>query len=367
MTNPPVDVQQLGQSIWYDNIRRKLLEDGTFQKLIDDDGVLGVTSNPSIFQKAIGDSDDYDGVISTVMERSTQEIYEHLAIADIQTATDMFMPVHERTNGIDGYVSLEVSPTLAHDTEKTMDEAKRLFSTVNRPNTMIKIPATPAGIPAIEEVIASGINVNVTLIFSVENYVAVAEAYIKGLERRLHAGQDVSKISSVASFFLSRIDATVDKMIAEKGGDSALVGKAAIASAKLAYQKFQELFYGERFAKLRAAGAKVQRPLWASTSTKNPDFPDTLYVDTLLGKDTVNTLPPNTLVAFKDHGTAQTSTILDDIDGAKKTFEKLADLGIDMAQVTQKLQDDGVVSFMDAFDELLMQIDAKRAILQAGD
>jgi transaldolase len=279
MSNPPVDVQKHGQSIWIDNIRRKLLDDGTFRKWIDETGVVGVTSNPTIFQKAIGGSDDYDEEIKTILDEEPMTIYEQLAIADIQAATKMFRPIYDSTDGRDGYVSLEVSPLLAHKTQETIDEAKRLFKAVDAPNVMIKIPATPEGIPAIEEVIAAGINVNVTLIFAVSNYIDVAEAYIRGLERRLAAGESVTGIASVASFFLSRIDTMVDQVLqnnirAAQGRDldrvaanEKLLGKAAIANAKLAYKRFMEMFYGERFAKLREAGAQVQRPLWASTGT----------------------------------------------------------------------------------------------------
>lgn len=378
MSNPPVEVQKYGQSVWIDNIRRKLLNDGTFRKLIDEYGVVGVTSNPAIFQKAIGNSDDYDTVINGLMDLEASEIYETLAIEDIQMAADMFRPVYDRTGGRDGYVSLEVSPLLAYQTESTVAEAKRLFETVGRPNVMIKIPATRAGIPAIEETIAAGINVNVTLIFAVDNYLQVAEAYMRGLERRLQAGEDVSRVASVASFFLSRIDTMVDRMlennihaakvkgdISRIGANNRLLGQAAIANAKLAYKRFMELFYGERFAKLREAGARVQRPLWASTGTKNPAYPDTKYVDTLIGKDTVNTLPPDTLEAFKDHGTVSES-LLDEIDNAQVTLDMLAEVGIDMDQVTKRLQEDGVEAFITAFEELLGQVEAKRIILQTG-
>lgn len=377
MTNPPVDVQQYGQSIWIDNIRRKLLSDGTFRKWIDDSGVVGVTSNPSIFQKAIGGSDDYDETIKTLLNEETGDIYENLAIADIKAAAQMFRPIYDRTNGGDGYVSLEVSPLLAHKTQETFEEAKRLYAAVGEPNVMIKIPATAEGIPAIEETIAAGINVNVTLIFAVSNYIEVAEAYIRGLERRHEKSEDVSNIASVASFFLSRIDVMVDQILennirAAQGRDldrvaanSKLLGKAAISNAKLAYKRFMEMFYGERFAKLREAGAKPQRPLWASTSTKNPAYPDTLYVDSLIGRDTVNTLPPETLVAFKDHGTARES-ILDDIDKAQDFLDMLAEVGVDMDQVTKRLQDDGVDAFATSFESLMEQVEGKRTVLITG-
>lgn len=378
MSNPPILVQQHGQSIWVDNIRRKLLNDGTFRKLIDEQGVVGVTSNPAIFQQAIGESDDYDDAIRELLDLDAEAIYERLAVADIQQACDLFRPVYDRTEGRDGYVSLEVSPHLAHDTEGTVAEAARLFAEVDRPNVMIKIPATQEGIPAVQQTIAAGINVNITLIFAVSNYLQVAEAYISGLEQRLAAGDDVSKIASVASFFLSRIDTMVDQALenniqmARVQGDTArvsanehLLGKAATANAQLAYLRFKELFYSTRFERLREAGAMVQRPLWASTSTKNPRYPDTKYVDALIGADTVNTVPPKTLDAFTDHG-----TVADTLDADQETImdilDRLAELGVDMAQVTQRLQDDGVDAFAHAFDDLLEQVEAKRTVLRTG-
>ena len=375
--NPPVDVQQFGQSIWYDNIRRQLIESGELQRLIDEDGVLGITSNPTIFQKAIGGSADYDAGIETLLDRDPYEIYESLAVEDIQNALDMLRPVYDRTNGRDGYVSLEVSPLIANDTETTIAEARRLFDTVNRPNLMIKIPATEAGIPAVEASIADGINVNVTLIFSIENYLQVAEAYVRGLERRAAAGQPIDNIASVASFFLSRIDTMVDRMLdnnirAAQGRDlgrvalnNKLKGKAAIANARIAYKKFRDLFYGERFAALAAAGARPQRVLWASTSTKNPAYPDTMYIDALIGRDTVNTVPPDALQAFKDHGTVG-DTLGEGLDEAEQTMDLLAEVGVDMDQVTYQLQVDGVESFSESFRSLLDQVDAKRNVLQTG-
>ena len=280
--NPPVDVQAHGQSIWYDNIRRGLLESGELKSLIDHYGVLGVTSNPAIFQKAIGESDDYDDGMRAYLDLAPYDIYEQLAVEDIQQAADLLRPVYDRTGGQDGYVSLEVSPLIANDTDTTVKEAQRLFATIDRPNTMIKIPATPAGIPAIEATIAAGINVNVTLIFAVKNYLDVAEAYMRGLEQRHAAGQDIENIASVSSFFLSRIDTMVDRMLENNiraaqardldrlAANRKLLGTAAISVARLTYQHFLEIFHGERFAQLRDAGARVQRPLWASTSTKNP-------------------------------------------------------------------------------------------------
>lgn len=374
-TNPPVQVQQFGQSIWIDNIRRKLLTDGTFRRWIDEYGVVGVTSNPTIFQKAIGGSDDYDDSIKAWLNDAPEAIYERLAIADIQAAAALFRPIYDATNGLDGYVSLEVSPHLAHDTAATIADAKRLFDAIGAPNVMIKIPATAAGIPAIEATIAAGINVNVTLIFSVQNYVEVAEAYIRGLEQRLERGEPVDHIASVASFFISRIDASVDQILqnnirAAQGrnldqiaANEKLLGKAAIANAKVAYKQFQALFENsDRFEKLKAAGARVQRPLWASTSTKNPTYPDTLYIDSLIGASTVNTVPPETLEAFKDHGVV-TEALLDGLDTAHTVLEALAQVGIDIDQITKRLQDDGVESFIASFESLLAQVDGKRTVL----
>ena len=375
--NPPVDVQQYGQSIWYDNIQRSLIEGGGMDALIKRSGVLGVTSNPAIFYNAIGESDDFDAAMMPLLELEPYEIYERLALEDIQQALDLFLPVYEATNGRDGYVSLEVSPLLAHDTESTLNEARRLFRALDRPNAMIKIPATAAGIPAIEQAIAEGINVNVTLIFAVSNYVQVAEAFVRGLERRLEAGEDVSHVASVASFFLSRIDTAIDRMLennirAAQGRDidrvsanRKLLGKAAIANAKLAYKRFRNLFYGERFARLREAGAQVQRPLWASTSTKNPAYPDTMYIDGLIGRDTVNTVPPAALTAFRDHGTVSES-LLDDIEQAETLLDMLAEVGVDLEQITHQLQVDGVEAFIEAFENLLDQVDAKRHVLRTG-
>lgn len=379
--HPPVAVQQFGQSIWLDYIHRRDLENGELARRIAEDGVLGMTSNPTIFQKAIGDSEDYDAAIQQILELDPEVIYEKLAIEDIQRASDLLRPVYERTGGKDGYVSLEVSPFIAHNTEKTVAEAKRLFAAVNRPNLMIKIPATPAGLPAIEAVIASGINVNVTLIFAVSNYLEVAEAYIRGLERRLEAGEAVDHIASVASFFVSRIDTMIDSILenniraAQMRGDTGriaanrqLLGQVAIANAKIAYKRFRDIFYGKRFAKLRDAGAQVQRPLWASTGTKNPAYPDTKYVDALIGEDTVNTVPPKTLDAFKHHGYVG-ETITRQMDGdlpPDVVMDLLAEVGIELKQITQRLQDDGVEAFAQSFEQLIDQVAAKRLILSVG-
>ncbi|MBL8155703.1 MAG: transaldolase, partial [Anaerolineae bacterium] len=377
MSNPPVEVQQYGQSIWLDFIHRSSLENGELQNYINEFGVIGVTSNPAIFQKAIGDSDTYDGAIRHMLDLEAYDIYERLAIEDIQHALDLFRPIYDRSSRKDGYVSLEVSPLIANDTQTTVSEALRLYKVVNRPNLMIKIPATPAGIPAIEEAIANGINVNVTLIFAVKNYEDVAWAYIRGLQRRLAAGGDISHVASVASFFLSRIDTMIDRMLennirAAQGRDldrvarnRELLGKAAIANAKAAYKRFLDLFYGATFKALREAGAQVQRPLWASTGSKNPAYTDTLYVDSLIGQDTVNTVPPATLKAFKDHGTAA-PTLAEGLDDAQDVMDKLAEVGVDVNYVTEQLQIDGVALFVEAFENLLRQVQAKRDVLKTG-
>jgi len=379
--NPAIAVQEYGQSIWLDYIHRKELQDGTLQRRIDEEGVLGVTSNPSIFQKSIGESDVYDEAMLNMLDMEAADVYEKLAVEDIQTAADLFRPIYDRTGGHDGYVSLEVSPLLADSSADTVSEAKRLFELVGRPNVMIKIPGTQAGIPAIEETIAAGINVNVTLLFSVQNYEEVALAYINGLERRLEAGEPIGNIASVASFFLSRIDSAVDRIlennmrVAQVLGDTSriaanrrLLGQAAIANAKIAYQTFLRIFGGERFKSLQEKGAMVQRPLWASTSTKNPAYEDTRYVDQLIGRNTVNTTPPQTLAAFIDHGTASES-IKQHIGNAmepQEALDKLAELGIDIDQITNRLQVDGVDAFITSFETLLEQVEAKLTVLRSG-
>lgn len=376
---PPVAVQEYGQSIWYDNIQRSMLEDGgEMQKLIDELGVLGVTSNPTIFQKAIGETNEYDAQIAELVdEEDPYTIFEALAVTDIRRALDLFNPVYQATDKRDGYVSLEVSPLLAHDTATTAAEAKRLFKLVDRPNLMVKIPATPEGIPAIEDAIAAGVNVNITLIFSVKNYEEVMEAYLRGLERRMAAGEDIRNIASVASFFLSRIDTMIDRMLennirAAQGRDldrvaanRKLLGTAAIANAKLAYKRFGEIFSGERWEKLKAAGAQVQRPLWASTGTKNPAYSDTMYLDHLIGANTVNTVPPKTLLAFADHGTVNDSLAMG-MDESQQLMDMLAEVGVDIDQVTKRLQDDGVDAFVESFQSLLHQVDAKRTMLRSN-
>ena len=350
---------ELGQSIWLDFIRRASLNSGELASQVQQ-GIRGVTSNPSIFKKAIADSSDYDEALKPLIQSGlgTEEIYEILAKEDIQQAADILRPVYEATDGLDGYVSLEVSPKLAHDTEKTIIEASRLFAEVDRPNLMIKIPATKAGVPAIEAAIAKGINVNVTLIFSLDHYEPIAQAYIDGLERLAASGGDISKVASVASFFVSRIDTAVDKQLDARGADQYL-GKTALAVAKSVYARFKEIFADDRWEDLVAQGARVQRPLWASTSTKNPNYPDTLYVDNLIGPQTVNTVPPATLDAFLDHGKVAL-TLEDGMDEVYKLLKGMDALGIDLNAVTQKLQDDGVAAFEKAFEELLQSITTKK-------
>lgn len=357
------ELNEAGQSVWYDYIRRAFVESGELQALVDE-GVMGVTSNPSIFEKAIGGSADYDTALPSLVAEglSPMAIYETLAIADIQAAADILRPVYEATGRDDGYVSLEVSPDLAHETEQTISEARRLWGAVARPNLMIKVPATPAGIPAIQQLISEGINVNVTLMFSLAHYEAVAEAYISGLEQFAKSGGDVSQVASVASFFISRVESAVDKALAEVG-NTALQGKIAVANGKMAYARFQAVFDGERWEGLSGRGARPQRVLWASTSTKNPAYPDTLYVDALIGPQTVNTVPPKTLNAFRDHGTVA-QTLMADVDEARQHIATLTDLGIDLNAITEELQKVGVEKFAQSFQSLMASVTAKRDKIQ---
>jgi transaldolase / glucose-6-phosphate isomerase len=363
--NPLKQLENLGQSIWLDMIQRSMLRSGELKRMIDEAGLGGLTSNPTIFEKAIGHSTDYDEQISQISKggATRDDVYDAVVIDDIAAAADLFRPVYDKTQGADGYVSLEVSPLLAHDTERTQAEARRLHGKLKRPNVMIKVPATPEGLPAIEQLISEGINVNVTLIFSVDVYNKVAEAYIRGLERRNEAGKPLTGIGSVASFFVSRIDTAVDKELQKKidAGNSAakaLIGKAAIANAKLAYESFEKIFGSERFAKLKAKGARVQRPLWASTSTKNPAYSDVMYVEALIGPDTVDTAPKPTIEAYADHGKPQV-TLTQDVQQAHQLFADLANAGIDFKKITEQLTADGVKSFADSFVQLMAAIDKK--------
>jgi len=372
-----VKLQKTGQSIWYDNVRRALIDNGDLASKIKDDDLRGVTSNPAIFEKAIVGSTDYDQAMRELISagKSVDEIYEALVIDDIQRVADLLRPVYDRTNRIDGYVSLEVSPLLAHDTENSIAQARRLWSTLNRPNVMIKIPATPEGIPAIQTLIAEGININVTLIFSQTTYDQVAEAYITGLEQRHAAGKPLDHVASVASVFVSRVDTSIDSQLefkarrssdeSEKAVLNGLLGKAAIANIKLLNKQFKQTFAADRFEKLKAAGAQIQRPLWASTGTKNPAYPDTYYVDELIAPNTVNTVPPATYTAVRDHGKTEV-TIEKNLDGAPATIAKLGELGIDLNQVTQQLQDEGVAQFMASFDTMTGSITAKQAAITSG-
>lgn len=362
------EVAKLGQSIWLDFIKRSFMDSGKLQALVDD-GLRGLTSNPTIFERAITGGTDYDETLQNLVEegKSVEEIYETLTVADIRRAADILHPVFEETGGADGFVSLEVNPALAYDASKTITEAKRLSGLVDRPNLMVKVPATSEGISAIEELVGWGINVNVTLIFSIRQYEQVAQAYIGGLETALKSGRNLENIASVASFFVSRIDTAVDAAL-EEIGEQALQGKIAVANAKLAYARFLEIFNGERWEHLVQYGARVQRPLWASTSTKNPAYPDTMYVDELIGPNTVNTLPPKTLEAFIDHGQADCTicTIEEDVEQAQDDLDQLKSLGIDLDAITEKLLEDGVKAFAESFAALIKSITARRQELLTG-
>jgi transaldolase len=368
MGNQLRELAAAGQSVWLDNIKRSMFASGELQKLVDI-GLRGQTSNPTIFEHAIGSGTDYDAQLKGLIgnEHDPQNLFEALAIQDIRSACDVFAPVFKSTNGLDGYVSLEVSPTLAHDTKATTDAAARLWKAVDRPNVMIKIPGTPECIASIRASIAAGININVTLLFSVDQYAAAANAYIEGLEDRAKAGQPIEAIASVASVFVSRIDTMIDKTLDERiaKGEKLedLKGKAGIANLKLTYAKFEALFHSERFAALKAKGAKVQRPLWASTSTKNPKYFDLMYVLNVVGADTVNTMPPATLDALCDHGVVKPDTIHDDVAGGKALIEALAAKGISLHAVTEQLVADGVKSFAQSFKEMLDAIAGKQEAL----
>jgi transaldolase len=368
--NPLKELENLGQSVWLDYIRRDLLAGGELQRLISEDGLRGMTSNPAIFEKAIADSAEYDaGILALARQhKSVEEIYENLSQADVQSAADIFLPLYERTQGKDGYVSLEVNPHLAHDSAATLKEARRLWAALDRPNVMIKVPATLEGLPVIEQLIGDGINVNVTLLFSLSRYRQVAEAYIAGLEARAAQGKALQNLSSVASFFISRIDALVDpqleNLIAKGGKQTDLAklarGEVAIACAKLAYQIYKEIFISPRFEQLAVQGARVQRLLWASTSTKNPDYGEVKYVEALIGAETVNTLPPETLKAYRDQGRPQLS-IEKRLKDARQLLAQLPELGISLDLVTQQLEDEGVEKFVQPFDKLLKTLAERSA------
>lgn len=370
MTSNPQKAFELGQSLWYDNIERRLLENGELQAMIERGDIYGVTSNPSIFEKAIGKSSDYDQELADLANAGLDApaIFDTLAVRDIQAATDLFAPLYKSTKGGDGYVSIEVHPDYANDTEATTKEAARLWKLVDRPNLMVKIPGTQAGLPAIRRSIAEGININITLIFSRARYAEVIDAYLSGLEDRLDAGHPIDGIASVASFFISRIDSKIDgwldEIAAKAGPESekaaALKGKIAVANAKLAYQLFKESSASKRFAALSEHGARTQRPLWASTSTKNPDYLDVLYVDELIGADTVNTVPPQTLEAFKDHGLPQLA-IEQNLEAARQALTDLEALGLSLDQATHELEDEGVAAFSKSMHSLLKTVEQRRA------
>jgi transaldolase / glucose-6-phosphate isomerase len=373
MDNPLKRMGELGQSFWYDNLNRDFVQSGGLQRMIDEDGLTGVTSNPTIFEKAIGGQRTYDHDLHALVDlgKTVYEIYENLAVADIRETADLLRPVYERTSGADGFVSLEVAPELAFDHERTLEQVRRLFALVDRENVMIKVPATPQGTDAVKILISEGININITLIFSMDQYRRTAMAYIEGMEKWVESGGDPGKVASVASFFVSRVDTLFDDLLNEIS-DPALVpkareltGKVAIGNAKSAYALFKELFHGDRFAALRDKGAKPQRVLWASTSTKNPAYPDTYYVDALLGPETVNTIPDATIDAFRDHGKPE-SRLEEGLEEALRTIPRLEELSIDVDDAMDKLLEDGVRSFADSFDKLLEGIATKRSRLLRG-
>lgn len=366
--NPLRSLSESGQSVWLDYIQRKLLATGELERLVQEDGVTGVTSNPAIFEKAVADSDDYDDVTARMGREGSADpkaVYEAIAMRDIREAADVLQSVYRETGRRDGYVSLEVSPHLAHDTEGTVAEARRLWNSVSRDNLLIKVPGTPEGVPAIERLIGEGISVNVTLLFAREAYEQVAQAYLRGLAKAAADGLDLGRIASVASFFISRIDTLADQMIearleaADEAGKErlrALMGKVAVANAKLTYKRYKEIMQGEGWQALAGRGARPQRLLWASTSTKNPGYRDVLYVEELVGEDTVNTVPPATLDAFRDHGKVRKS-LDEDVEGASETMAALERAGVSMQEVTDQLLEDGVRLFSEAFDKLLATIE----------
>ena len=372
MSNPIVEIgNQYGQSIWMDNLSRDIIESGELKQSISDKGIRGITSNPAIFEKAIAGNKIYDSAIEQGIKsgNSVREIYEGLVFTDIRNACDIFMPVYEESDGLDGYVSIEVPPDLAKKTDDTVAEARRYYQAIDRPNLMIKIPGTPEGLPAVEQAISEGMSVNVTLLFSVQSYIDTAWAYIKGLEKRAAEGKDVSRVASVASFFLSRIDVMIDDRIDSKLSSAddaakeklkAIKGKVAIANAKIAYQKYKEIFGSDRWKALEEKGAKVQRLLWASTSTKNPEYSDVMYVDELVGVDTVNTLPPNTIEACADH-CDPADRIETNLDAAHKVIDGLKDeaVNIDLDAVMDDLIEEGIDKFIKPFESLMSSLEDK--------
>ena len=363
--NPLRQLSAAGQSVWYDNLQRSMLTSGMLVQMIAEDDLRGITSNPTIFEKAIGGSADYDQALRRELQRDPRQsnhraLFFTLAIEDIRDAAKALRPVYDTTDGVDGLVSLEVSPDLAHDVDGTVREARELFARLAMPNVMIKVPGTVPGLHAVEQLIAEGINVNVTLLFSVERYVSVAEAYLRGLERRRAKSSPIDRIASVASFFVSRLDTALDPLLAQRQPE--LQGRIANANAKLAYQEYLEIFSGPHFVALREQGARPQRLLWASTSTKNPAYPDLLYVDNLIGPDTVNTMPPATYDAFRDHGTVA-RTLDEGVESALAYLSALPELGIDLSAITDQLEIDGVNAFIQSFETLLAVLEAKTRVL----
>lgn len=370
--NNLIDLLDYGQSYWLDNLTREKINNGEIKKRVTEQGLRGITSNPSIFNKAFTSGNEYDEQIETLAKegKSAQEIYEALTIKDVQDACDILKPIYDQSKGIDGFVSLEVSPYLARDTEGSMNEARRLYKSVNRANCYIKIPGTKEGVPAIEQMLYEGVNINITLLFSIDNYEEVTFAYLRALRRRLAEGKSIVNTVSVASFFLSRIDVLCDQLLhhyiipsnsEEKNKEvSDLLGKTGIASAKVAYQHFKEIFNGREWDEIKEKGAHVQRLLWASTSTKNPKYSDVLYVNSLIGTDTVNTLTEETISAFADHGTLEKDTIEEGLNDAVQVFSKLNAIGIDINFITQQLENEGIQKFIDAYDKLIVGLNEKR-------
>lgn len=357
---------ELGQSVWIDSLSREMIETGELERLIREDFVTGVTSNPTIFQKALAGGDWYDGELRELAPvGDTSEIFFRLAENDIAKACDLLRPVHEASAGLDGYVSIEVDPTLAYDTERTYEQAVRFHAEIDRPNLYVKIPATRPGLPAIEDATAAGLAINITLIFSLQRYMEVVDAYLRGLERRVSAAGSIDRVNSVASFFVSRVDSEADKRLEQVGSPDALAlrGKLAVANAKLAYRHFREAFAGERWEYLASKGARMQRCLWASTSTKNPVYPDTLYADGLIGPDTVNTMPIETVRAFQDHGTVR-QTLGEGLDEAERVLEGLEAVGVSYDEIVDTLEAEGVQKFADSFAELKTGIESKLKTLE---
>jgi transaldolase/glucose-6-phosphate isomerase len=370
--NPLIGLKELGQSVWLDTLSRKLINSGELKRLIDEDGLSGITSNPTIFQKAISGSTDYDASLRRMINKGIKdekELFLGLANEDVSNAADRLWPTYQSTHGLDGFVSIEVSPDLAYDTDATISEARRLFSTIGKKNILVKVPATKQGLPAIEQLTSEGVNVNVTLLFSIERYEEIAESYLRGLEKRVNKGQPISEIASVASFFVSRVDTLTDKLLetqlssatskAEKDKIASLFGKAAVANAKIAYKKYKNIFSGKRFLTLKEKGGLIQRILWGSTGTKNPKYSDIKYVEELIAPDSINTLPETTLDAFKNHGQAKI-TISDHLEEVERVFPELKSVNIEINAITEQLEREGVKLFSDSFFALLKEIAQKR-------